>query len=115
MGVEKGAGLRAQIGAGADTERLHLARGDGADAVEAAYRQARDERRALGGWNDAQPVGLVLIRRQLGDELVVRHACGGCQPRFGLYPRADFLGARARRAEPATLLGAVEIRLDRQS
>src|SRR3546814_12479341 len=77
MGVEKGAGLRAQIGAGADTERLHLARGDGADAVEAAYRQARDERRALGGWNDAQPVGLVLIRRQLGDELVVRNALLG--------------------------------------
>src|SRR3546814_20785934 len=45
MGVEKGAGLRAQIGAGADTERLHLARGDGADAVEAAYRQRSEERR----------------------------------------------------------------------
>src|SRR3546814_5589098 len=74
---------------------------------------ARDERRALGGWNDAQPVGLVLIRRQLGDELVVRHACGGCQPRFGLDPRADFLGDRARRAEPANILGDVEIRFVR--
>src|SRR3546814_8147050 len=33
-----------------------------------------------------------------------------CQPRFGLDPRADFLGDRARRAEPANILGDVEIR-----
>src|SRR3546814_18504132 len=89
MGVEKGAGLRAQIGAGADTERLHLARGDGADAVAAAYRQARDERRALGGWNDAPPVGLCLIRSPLGAYLFVRHASSGCHLPFGLSPPAD--------------------------
>src|SRR3546814_11111499 len=57
-----------------DAEPLHRRGGDRADAVEAADRQRLDEGGALAGRDDGEAVGLVLVRRELGDELVVQDA-----------------------------------------
>src|SRR3546814_14185443 len=63
--------LRGEIGTRIDAEPLHLRRGYRADAVEAADRQRLDKGGALARRAGFQPVGLVLVRRQLGNELVV--------------------------------------------
>jgi len=64
-------GLVRQIGSGDDAEARHLFRGARTDAMKALDRQCGDKGGSLLGADHAQAIGLVLIARQLGDELVV--------------------------------------------
>ena len=61
------------------------------------------------GRDDAQPVWLFVVGRELGDELAVTDPgrCG--QPRFLANAAADVLGDRPRSAETQAVLGDVEI------
>src|SRR5204863_308111 len=74
---EEGEALGAKVRAGDDAEPRHFLRRLGADAVEALDRQSRDEGLAFGRGDDAEAVGLVLVRRQFGEELVVGNGGGG--------------------------------------
>ena len=65
---------RLQVGAGVDPEPLHLRGRHGADPVELPDRQALDEGRAHLRRDDEQAVGLALVGRHLGQELVVGDA-----------------------------------------
>src|SRR3546814_13355448 len=70
--------LRRKVGPRKNTQPFHLRRGHRTDPVEAADRKRLDEGGALAGWDNRQTVRLVLVRRQLGAELVVGNArrCG---------------------------------------
>ena len=98
---ELGERALAQVGAGVDAERFELAGGDRADAVEPADRKRGDERLRALGRDDAQAVGLVLVRRELGDELAVGDSGRGGEPGLGADPRPDRLGGGAGAARPA--------------
>ncbi len=56
-----------------------------------------------------RPSGLFWSLAQLGDELAVADAGRGGEPGLGLDPGADFLGDRPGAAQPAPVLGDVEI------
>ncbi len=103
--------LRRKVGTIMDAERVHSCRGLGSDAVKAFDRQAGDKGCALVRRDDADPVGLVLVRRHLGDELAIAHPGRGGEARFGLDARADRLGDRRRGADPGLVRSEVEIRL----
>ena len=98
-----------EIGAMMDAEPLHLGRGDRPDPVEALDRKRGDEGRAAFRRDDADAVGLVLVGRQLGDELAIAHPGGGGEPGLGLDSRADLLGDGARAAEGMAILADVQI------
>ena len=72
--------------------RSILAQRHGADPVEPPDRQVLDEGRAHPRRDDEQPVGLALVGRHLGEELVVGDARGSGQTGFGANPRPDLLG-----------------------
>ena len=61
--------------------------------------------------DDAQAVGLVLVRGQLGEELVVGDAGRGGEAGLGADPGADLLGDPGGDADPLQILGDVEIGL----
>ena len=61
------------------------------------------------GRDDAQAVGLVLVGRELGDELAVADAGRRGEPGLRADPAADVLGDRPRAAEAEPVLGDVEI------
>jgi hypothetical protein len=104
-------GLGREIGPGDDAQRRHLFRCARPDPVEALDRQCGDEARPLFGADDAQTVGLVLVARQLGDELVVRHARAGRQPGLAGNIGADHLGNMGGRSDRLLVGGDVEIGL----
>ena len=109
--MQEGEALGAQVGAGDDAEPRHLLRRLRADAVEALDRQRGDERLALARRDDAQAVGLVLVRGELGEELVVGDAGRGGEAGLGPDPGADLLGDPGGDADPLQILGDVEIGL----
>ena len=80
-----------QVKAGMDAERVHARRRLRADAVELGHGQALDEARPHARRDDEQPVGLAVVRRKLGQKLVVGHPGGGGQAGFGADGRA-YLG-----------------------
>ena len=61
--------------------------------------------------DDAEAVGLVLVRGQLGEELVVGDAGRGGEAGLGPDPGADLLGDPGGDADPLQILGDVEIGL----
>ena len=67
-------GVRLQIGAGEDAERIHLAGGRGADAVEFADRKIGHEGLAHIGRHHELAVGLAMVGGELGEEFVVGDA-----------------------------------------
>jgi len=64
----------AQIGTGDDPQPVELFRGARPNAVEAPDLQPGDEIRPGSGRDDELTVGLVVIRGELGEELIVRNA-----------------------------------------
>ncbi len=75
-------------------------RATGSEATKSAPLLRRDH---------AQPVGLAMIGGELGDELAVGDAGRGGELALLANAAADVLGDRARAAEPAAVLGDVEI------
>ena len=63
--------MRSEIRAGPDAEALHLARGDGSDAVELPDRQRCDEVQRHVGRDDELTIRFALAGCELGEELVV--------------------------------------------
>ena len=109
---EEGEALGPEVGAGDDAEPRHLLRRLRADAVEALDRQRGDEGLASGGRDDAEAVGLVLVRGELGEELVVGDAGRGGERRSRRgsargSPRRSGWRCRSR----LQILGDVEIGL----
>src|SRR5689334_13393958 len=96
MRLKKGQFLRAEIGAGEDAQPVHLLRRLRPDAVKAPDLQLLDKGRARTGRDDALSIGLVLVRGELGEELVVGNAGRGGQSGSLEDPRPD-LGGRLRR------------------
>ena len=89
-----------QIGTRRDAQRRHLFRPARAYAVKALHRQRRHEGRAFARADHAQAIGLVLVARDLGEELVVGN------------PRArGQLGNPRRRTDAAQVVGHVEVGL----
>ena len=66
-------GLRLQVGAGPDAEPVHLGLSSRPDAMEAPDRQSLYEGRTHARRDYEQAVGLVLVRGELGQELVLAH------------------------------------------
>src|SRR4051812_14042075 len=79
MRLKKGEVTLAQIGTGIDAEPVHPLGSLGPDAVEPTHLQRSDKGSTGAGRDDALPVGLVLVRRQLGEELVVGNARRGSE------------------------------------
>jgi len=102
---------RAQVGAGLDAQPAHLGRRRRPDAMKLAHRQAGDKIRAARRGNDAQAVGLVLVRGDLGQELVVRHPGRSRQVRRFLDAGTDLLGDLGGRGHALQVVGDVEIGL----
>jgi hypothetical protein len=76
-----------------------------------AHRQRLHERRALARADHAQPVGLVLVAGELGEELVVADPGAGGELRLGADALADQLGDARGRADAEQVLGHVEVGL----
>ena len=102
---------RGQISAADDPQRGHFLRAARANPVETPHRHRCDKRCTLIWPDQAEPVWLVLIARQLGDELVVGHPGTGSQAGFGLDPGADQFGNSGRGTDPLQVFGDVEIGL----
>ena len=103
--------LRPKVRAGEDAQPVHPLLLLRPDAVEPADRQALHVGFALVRRDDEQPVRLVLVGGELGEELVVGHAGRGVEPGRRLDLALD--GARdlgRRRTVPARF-GNVEIGL----
>ena len=109
MRLERGQAPFAQVGAGEDSEPLHLSRGDRPDAMEARDRQRGDELRALFRRDHAQAVGLAMVGGELGDELAIADAGRGGELALLADPPADVLGDGAGAAEAVPVFGHVEI------
>ena len=109
MLLQKGEWSVAQVGAGDDAQLLHPPRRHRPHAVEALDRQRGDEGGAFVRRDDAEAVGLVLVRCQFGDELVVADAGRGGEAGRVLNPRADLFGDRLGRAQAMAVFADVQI------
>src|SRR5690606_29111394 len=94
-----------EVGAGLDAEAGHLLGPARADSVEAPHRQRLDEPCAFAGPDHAQAIGLVLVARQLGEELVVADPGARGEPGLGPNPLADHLRDPGRRADAEQVIG----------
>src|SRR5699024_8523687 len=92
MLLEEGERLGAEVGTALDAEPLHLGRSHRSDAVEAGDWERLDPGRAHVGRDGELAVGLAVVRRELGQELVVADA--GRRSQAGLLEdaRPDGLG-----------------------
>ena len=99
----------AQISTRQDAEAFHLGCRYRTNAVEALDGQGGYKGWSLGRLDDAHAVRFVLIRRELGDELVVRDAGRRSQACIRLDASADFRSDGRRRTDAAAILGDVEI------
>ena len=67
-------GESSKLGDGFDSEIVERLFARRTDPVQTANRQRREESLDLGRFDHREPVGFVVIRGDLGDELVGRHA-----------------------------------------
>ena len=109
--LEEWQGPGPEVASVADPEPLHLVARHRTDPVEPPDRQVLDERRAHPRRDDEQAVGLALVGRHLGEELVVGDARGGGQPGSRADPRPDLFGDLGRRGHGLQVLGDIEIGL----
>src|SRR5690606_12814769 len=107
LGLEERQILCREVRPGLDPEPGHLLRPARPDAVEAPDRDIRDEGRALARADHAQAVRLVLVARELGEELVVADARARGEPGFGADFGADACRYAGRRADPEQVVGYV--------
>src|ERR1700751_6308923 len=63
--------LTAQVRARFDAKRVHLARRHRSDAMKPRHRQVRDEGFPFVGHDGGLPVWFLMVRGELGEELVV--------------------------------------------
>src|SRR4029079_18062727 len=96
--LECGQGPFLEVGAGEDSEPLHLARGHRADAVEARDGKRSNELRPTLRGDHRQAVRFAMIRGELGDELEIRNARRGREPGFLADSPPDVLSDGARGA-----------------
>ena len=86
-----------QIGARMDAHAVHPLGRHGTDAEEALDGQRGDERLDLGGRDREEPVGLAVVRGDLGQHLVDRHAGRSRQLRPPADAGLDLAGDERRR------------------
>ena len=77
--------------------------------MESADIQRFDESRTHRRSDDKKPIGLSMVRREFGKELIVGHArrCGQVEFRTDLRP--DQLGNLGRRGDAIKVIGYIEI------
>jgi hypothetical protein len=103
--------LRPQVEAVVDPETIHLGGGRRAYTVELANRKSLDKSWSHPRGDDEQPVRLVVVGGQLGQELVVGDPGRGGQRRLGLDAGPDALRDFGRGGDSLQVLGDVEIGL----
>ena len=103
--------VRGQIGAADDPQCRHFLNPARPDPMEPSHWHCGNKCRPFTGAHHADPVWLVLIAGQFGDELVVGHPGTGGQPGFGLDPGPDQFGDPGGGADPFQIFGDVEIGL----
>src|SRR5208337_5213747 len=79
--------------------------------MESADLQRFDESRTHRGGDDKKSIGLSMVQREFGKELIVGHArrCGQVEFRADLRP--DQLGNLGRRGDAIKIIGYIEIGL----
>ena len=77
--------------------------------MEPSHRQRSHEFGSTVGRDDAKTIGLAVVGGELGDEFAIGNAGRGGEAGLIADAPADVLGDRARGAEPAPVLGDVEI------
>src|SRR4051812_22178352 len=91
--------LLPEIGSSVDAVTIHSQCGRRSDAVELANRQAFNELCAHPWRDDEQSIGLSMVRGELSQKFVVRHAGRSREAGFGLYLRSDRFGDLRRRSD----------------
>src|SRR6516164_9984669 len=102
-------GLTAQVRARFDAKGVHFARRHGSDAMKLRHRQVRDEGFPFVGHDGELPVWFLMVRGELGEELVIGDSSRGRERGFVVNSFPYVLGGRPSCHSSPEIVGHVEV------